>query len=109
MRVLREAQAVQPGLHVAHLPRPHTRRGAGRGDPRLDYYTPVIRLVKNARDMAMRPIEIRPLNYIEYDPDIVDEVIKGCPQIINTIDIGRNCLKNTRPSNQSERLGEFDL
>ncbi|KAH8075193.1 phospholipase [Aureococcus anophagefferens] len=44
----------------------HIDAVAGRGDARLDFYTPVIRLVKNAKDMGLRPVEIRPLNYIEY-------------------------------------------
>lgn len=40
------------------------------------------------------------LNYIEYDPDIVDEVAKGCPQITNIIDVESNRLMTTGEMSQ---------
>ena len=38
------------------------------------------------------------LNYIEYDTDIVDEVVKGCPQIVNKLHPNRNSLDCSRAS-----------
>ncbi|KAK7231178.1 A1 phospholipase [Aureococcus anophagefferens] len=69
------ARAPPAGVAGAERPTPtrardlHIDAVAGRGDARLDFYTPVIRLVKNAKDMGLRPVEIRPLNYIDADGD----------------------------------------